>query len=397
MKKIELVSPAGNFQSLRSAIKAGCDAVYFGGKNFNARLNADNFTNEELKEAIKLCRKNNVKAYITVNTLISDNETKEFIDFLKYLSSLSPDALIIQDIGILYLIKEEGINIPLHASTQMNVTNSQTAKFLKDIGIKRIILARELTFSEIISIKSKVDIEIEIFTHGALCFSYSGLCLFSSYVGGRSGNRGTCSQPCRLNYNIYENNKLINKSKTYPLSCKDLCLIDYISQIANSSIDALKIEGRGKNWEYVALTTSIYRKAIDSYYESPDKFEIPPEYKIKLEQIFNRGFTKGEIFSDKNILGFTRPNNRGVLLGRIESVDYKNSIVKIATKYPINKKDKIEIWTSKGGRVVVEAKEKSKEKAEIKIPSCMINQIKVKDRVFRTFDAQLQKEIEEYL
>lgn len=397
MKKIELVSPAGNFPSLIAAINAGADAVYFGGRKFNARLGVENFTEEEIKKAILLCKKNNVKAYITINTLISDKEISECLKFLKYINELSPSAVIIQDVGLLNLIKENKINIPLHASTQMTVVNSETAQFLKDIGFKRIILARELTREEIVNIKNKVDIEVEVFTHGALCFSYSGLCLFSSLVGGRSGNRGICPQVCRLSYDILEDNKKINKTKIYPLSCGDLCLIDYIPQLVNSNISALKIEGRGKSWEYVAVVTSAYRKVIDNYYENPDKFFVEEKDKIKLQQIFNRGFTSGFTFSDKNILSFTRPNNRGIFMGRIQDIDYEKFRIKFLTNFPVNSGDKVEIWTTRGGRVSVEIKEEGgKGTVSLKIPEDLINKIKVKDRVFKVFDAELYKEIKKY-
>ena len=213
MKKVELLSPAGNMECLKAAINAGCDAVYLGGYNFGARNYATNFSNEEIEEAIKYAHIYGVKVYVTVNTMIYENEVEEFIKYIDFLHKINVDAIIIQDLGMMDYIRKTYPNLEIHASTQMNVHNFEGALLLEKLGVKRVVLARETDPKIIKKIKEELNIEVETFVHGALCFSYSGQCLMSSLIGGRSGNRGTCSQCCRMKYDLFSQNIKLNQDK----------------------------------------------------------------------------------------------------------------------------------------------------------------------------------------
>lgn len=323
MKKIELLSPAGTMESLKAAIHAGCDAVYLAGKFFGARSYAGNFDNDELKEAVTYAHLYGIKVYVTVNTIVYEREVKAFLKYIDFLVSIHVDALIIQDLGMMDFIRKIYPDLELHASTQMNVHNLEGVQFLEKIGVKRVVLARETNIETIKKIKKNTNIELEVFGHGALCISYSGNCYMSYFIGGRSGNRGTCAQCCRQDYDLLDNNKIINKNK-YILSTKDLNTLYHISEFIESGIDSLKIEGRMKRPEYVYLVTSIYRKAIDSYYNH-QKFS-PLEETKKLQKLFSRDFTKGFLFNEENkdFISSFRPNHKGTYLGKVIKVN-KNS------------------------------------------------------------------------
>lgn len=271
MKKPQLLAPAGNMECLYSAINAGADAIYLAGKQFGARAGATNFTEEELIYAITLAHLHGVKIYLTLNTLIKEREWNLIRDFVMPLYTSGLDAVIIQDLGLIDYLKDEFPGLELHASTQMTVTGQYGARLLKEKGLHRIVPARELSLEEISSIKESCDIELETFIHGAECYCYSGQCLFSSFLGGRSGNRGRCAGPCRLPYTITQNGKYIKKDNIkYPISLKDMCTLTCIDKLIDCGIDSFKIEGRLKSPEYVAGVTSIYRKYIDLYCETKD-------------------------------------------------------------------------------------------------------------------------------
>ncbi len=290
MRKIELLAPAGSVESLYAAVQAGADAVYMGGSKFSARAYANNFDDEQLKEAINYCHLYGVKVYITVNTLIKEEEIKEAIKYIGFLYSIGVDALIIQDTGIAKLIKENLPNFEIHASTQMTIHNGEGAIFLKELGFKRIVLSRELSLKEIEYISKDLDIETEIFVHGALCICYSGQCLMSSILGGRSGNRGRCAQPCRLPYTLI-NEKDDKETKGYILSPKDICNIENMGDLIKAGATSFKIEGRMKRPEYVAGVIRSYRKAIDAAINK-ENFE-EEQNKKELMQLFNReGFQR---------------------------------------------------------------------------------------------------------
>lgn len=264
--RVELLAPAGNYEAFLGAVNAGADAVYLGGDKFGARAYADNFSADEICQAIHTAHFMGKKIYLTVNTLIKDTELSELYDWLLPFYEAGLDGVIVQDIGVLCFIRDHFKDLALHASTQMALTGAGGAAFLKKQGVVRIVPARELSLKEICQIKEQTGLEIECFIHGAMCYSYSGQCLFSSILGGRSGNRGRCAQPCRLPYQIYEGNERAD-GVDYPLSLKDMCTISYIPQLIEAGIDSFKIEGRMKKPEYAAGVTAIYRKYIDLYEE----------------------------------------------------------------------------------------------------------------------------------
>ncbi|MEG2785897.1 MAG: U32 family peptidase [Anaerovoracaceae bacterium] len=318
-KKSELLIPAGGISQFIAAVENGADAVYIGGKFFNARINADNFDDIEIEEAIDFAHIRGVKVYVTMNTLISDREMERAFEYVKFLYEIGVDALIVQDLGLAKVIKDIMPDFHLHLSTQGSVYNLEGVKAAKSLGFNRVVLARELSLEEIKAIIDEADTEIEVFVHGAMCVCYSGQCQMSRYFGGRSGNRGKCAQPCRLPYKtLDENNKLID-TFMYPLSPKDLCLIDHIGEMVEIGVKSLKIEGRMKSPEYVAIVTSIYRKYLDEYYQK-GWYKVTDEDRKQLEQIFNRGgFTEGYYYEnqDDNMMAGDIPKHRGVKIGKV--------------------------------------------------------------------------------
>jgi U32 family peptidase len=316
MNKIELLAPGGSLESMYAAVQSGCDAIYMGGSKFSARAYANNFGDEELIKAVDYCHLYGVKVYIALNTLIKESEMKEAIDYARFLYTIGVDALIIQDLGIFSLIKASMPDFEIHASTQMTIHNGEGALLLRDLGFKRIVLSRELSLKEIKYISTDLGVETEVFVHGALCICYSGQCLMSSVIGGRSGNRGRCAQPCRLPYTI------INKGNEetregYLLSPKDMCTIDEIKGLIESNTSSLKIEGRMKKPEYVSGVVSSYREAIESVYNKIDYDSS--NHKETLTQLFNReGFSKAYLHGNagKDMMAYSFPKNTGVLLGK---------------------------------------------------------------------------------
>jgi len=289
--KIELLAPAGSLANLKAAVSKGADSVYLGMKRFSARDYAMNFNDEFLGKAVKICKSNNVKVYLAMNTLIKNNELKEFFKQLSFAYEKGIDAVIIQEISLIDLIKKTYPDLKVHISTQAGVLNSDHANLLKEAD--RITLARELIKEEIEVIRKNFSKELEIFCHGALCVSISGQCLFSSLLGGRSGNRGKCAQPCRKKYN-----------NNYLLSTKELCLIEKIPEIIKAGINAIKIEGRMRTPYYVATATETYRKAIDSFYQN--EFNIPKKMIAKLQSAFSREFTQGWFKDSKDIFNINK-------------------------------------------------------------------------------------------
>src|SRR4030066_1614754 len=334
----ELLAPVGSKESLIAAIENGTDAVYFGGTLFSARQYASNFNREELLWAIDYAHARGVKAYVTVNTLIKDSELEEACDYLHFLCNAGTDAVIVQDIGILKLLREQLPDLPAHASTQMTIHNVEGVKFLQEMGVKRVVLAREMSLQEIKRIKSETGMEIETFIHGALCFSYSGQCLLSSMIGGRSGNRGYCAQPCRKKYRIGE-------MEGYLLSPRDLNMSGHIGALLDAGIDSFKIEGRMKRPEYVAGVVRVYRKLIDRYLDAPVDFRVTKAEMHTLLQLFNREFTTGYFFGNpgSQLMSPKYPHNRGTLLGKTTDYDTKTKLVSIDLKSPLRVGDGIGI------------------------------------------------------
>ena len=386
MKIPELVSPAGNMLSLKAAIANGADAVYLGFKKFGARYYAGNFTKKEFREAVKYAHEKNAKVYVTINTLLKDNEFKELRRLLKIAVKENADAVIVQDLGVLKYIKENFPELRVHASTQMNVHSLHGIKFLEKYGVKRAVLARELSIDEIKEIRRKSRIELEVFVHRALCFSYSGNCLLSSLIGGRSANRGRCAQACRRRYKLFENKEHVFSG--YLLSMKDLCAAEILDMVINAGADALKIEGRMKKPEYVAVVTKIYREFLDR--AAKGSFYIKEEELYELRKIFNRDFTHAYLLgSRKNMLNPYFCDNAGVEIGMVTGKN-KNRI-KIKLSEELNKGDGIEIMISKGRSIgmevnfsaragkVVELAMKERDAAKVKLGSI----------VFKTRDIEL--------
>lgn len=342
MKKIELLSPAGNMESLKTAVSAGCNAVYLGLTSFSARAFAGNFNHDELIEAVHYCHFNHVKVYVTMNTMLSETElenAKKDVDFL-YRSHV--DALLIQDLGLFSWIHRHYPAFDLHCSTQMHVHNVSGVQFMMKQGAARIVLARE-TPIEVIRDCCALDAEIEVFAYGALCIGYSGECLMSSSVKNRSGNRGMCAQCCRLRYKAEDaEGNIINEDGRYLLSPSDLNLIDRIPDLIQAGAASLKIEGRMKRPEYVWLITHIMRQAIDAYYDGR-KYRLSADDKLSLKLMFNRGFTEGHAFhaSVTDRMNHIRPNHIGIPVGRV--LAYKDSRVLVSLSERLNQNDGLRI------------------------------------------------------
>lgn len=328
IKKIELLAPAGSMDSLKAAVMAGCDAVYLGGHNFGARAFSKNFSNDEIIEAVNYCHLYGVKVYVTVNTLIYEKEVESFLEYVEFLHKNNVDALIIQDFGMFDLVRKTYPNMEIHASTQMHIHNLDGVQLMEKLGMHRVVLARETGIDEIKRIKNNSKVELEVFIHGALCISYSGQCLMSSLIGGRSGNRGACAGSCRLKYDVVDEKGRKLNTLDYPLSTKDLNSLEYVGELIDAGVASLKIEGRMKSPEYVYMVVSLYRKAIDSYYEN-GTVAINNDDLIKLKKIFNRDYTKGFLFNTDNndLINGYRPNHMGVSVGKV--IDYMRGIARI--------------------------------------------------------------------
>ena len=271
--RVELLAPAGSPEGFYGALRAGADAIYLGGRRYGARAYAENFTEEELVACIRYARLFGVKVNLTVNTLLKEQELRELPEYLEPFCQAGLDAVIVQDLGVLQVIREHFPNLEIHASTQMTLCSRYGAELLRQMGVSRIVPARELSLEELTEIKKQTGIELETFIHGAMCYCYSGQCLFSSILGGRSGNRGRCAQPCRLPYAVHTDEEDGRKGGTvkYPLSLKDMCTIDCLPALIEAGIDSFKIEGRMKRAEYAAGVTAVYRKYIDRYYSLREK------------------------------------------------------------------------------------------------------------------------------
>ncbi len=287
-KKVELLAPAGNYEAFMGALNAGADAVYLGGEKFSARAYADNFTVEEICRALHVAHFMGKKIYLTVNTLLKEDETAELYDYLLPFYERGLDGVIVQDLGALCLIRKWFPELSLHVSTQMTVTGPGGASILKEQGAVRIVPARELSLVEVRAVKEETGLEMECFIHGAMCYCYSGQCLFSSILGGRSGNRGRCAQPCRLPYQVYADRDQV-LGEGYPLSLKDMCTLEYIPQLIEAGIDSFKIEGRMKKPAYAAGVTAMYRKYIDLYYrQGVDGYRVEPKDLDRLRGLYIR-------------------------------------------------------------------------------------------------------------
>ena len=323
MKKIELLLPAGNQENLTAAVENGADAVYLGIDKFNARRRADNFKLENIKEVIDYCHQNGVRCYCTLNILIKNEEIEEFFETVKKLYLAGMDAVIIQHISFLPIIKKNFPGLEVHLSTQTTITNTYFYDLIKEAD--KVVLPREASKDEIKNFIKKIKLPTEIFVQGALCFSYSGKCLFSSFLGGRSGNRGLCAQPCRKKYN-----------GKYLLSMKDLSLVKELPNLIEMGIASLKIEGRLRSAKYVAASTKLYRDAIDSYYAK--KFKVDKDLFKEMKLAFNREFTWGYYANLKDVVSPEKPMGRGLYLGEID----QQKLIKLEEEVSLG--DGLGIW-----------------------------------------------------
>jgi len=397
MNKVELLAPAGDFSCLKAAIEAGCDAVYIGGKLFGARAFSSNFTDDEIIKAINYAHLFGVKVYVTTNTLIYDKEVERFLEYISFLHKNNVDAVIIQDLGMLDLVRQTFPNLEVHASTQMHIHNLDGASFMKKLGVKRVVLARETSISKIKEIKEKTNIDIEIFIHGALCVSYSGQCLMSSLIGNRSGNRGTCAGSCRQSYSIVDENNNIILNNKYPLSMKDLCSLENLKTLLDIGVTSLKIEGRMKSSSYVYTVVKLYRLAIDSYYKNNNIY-IDEKELYNLKKIFNRDFTKGFLFDEENnkVINMKRPNHQGVEIGKV--INYKNNVATIKLNDEININDGLRIVGKKDigvnvNNFYINSKlVKTAKKGDI-ITIKVNDKVEKDDKVLLTLDSKLNEEI----
>lgn len=404
---VELLAPAGSREALVAAVENGANAIYLAGNAFGARAYASNFDREALREAIHFAHLRKVAIHVTVNTIVADEEMGPLRDYLRFLYEAGADAVLVQDLGVARVAHETVPDLPLHASTQMSVSSLEGVRALAEFGFTRVVLARELSLKEIRHICAHAPVEIETFMHGALCVCYSGQCLMSSMIGGRSGNRGRCAQPCRLPYTLVDEkgqDVLGDKAGSYLLSPRDLSTIDVIPDLIEAGVSSLKIEGRMKRPEYVATVVRTYREAIDTYYAGKG-YAVTQEERDDLAQIFNRDFTTAYLEGrpGKAMMSDRRPNNRGLLIGRVTAYDWDRRIVTVKLSGRLGLGDQVDFWVKVGGRVtatisaLTDAKGRAVEEGQagdtvsFAIPSA----VRDHDRVFKVYDARLMERAKE--
>ncbi len=385
-EKIELLAPAGDLERAKYAIANGADAIYIGGKEFSARSSASNFDYDDMREVAEYATLRGVKVFLAVNTLVKNSELHILQEYLEKVYECGIRTLIIQDIGVAKFLHDKHKEFILHASTQLTAHSISDVLKLKEVGFKRVVLSRELSLKEIEDIVKNTDIEIEVFCHGANCVCYSGQCLMSSLIGGRSGNRGKCAQPCRLSYELL-NDSFDTVEKGYLLSPKDTFAIEHIEDLINIGVKSLKIEGRMKNKTYVSTVTSAYRNKIDSIYENS---VFDDNHIEEVTQIFNRGGSLSTMYMDsyssKNMMSNQTPKSTGIFVGVVKS--YKNRYATIELFKPLRCADVIEIWTDSafenaGTNISQDFYVGELAKVEVK------GNINEGDRVYKTFDKSL--------
>ncbi len=377
---MEVLAPAGSTRAFKAALLAGADAIYVGGKRFGARKLAQNLTEAELKGAVALAHDRGAKVYVTVNTLVKEGELRDVLGYLETLRSMEVDAVIVQDRGLVRLNRER-VGIPMHASTQMGIHTAEGARWAKENGLERVILARELSLAQVERIATSVDIGIEVFVHGALCYSVSGQCLFSSMVGGRSGNRGLCAQPCRKLYRLGE-------QSGYLLSTADLFCLDALPDLEKAGVKAVKIEGRMRSPQYVFYTTSAY-VAASSRLKSGERPLMTERERELMLVAFSRGFTGGHLLGE-DVMGRRSPEPRGVPLGKAEAVSRSLKI----RRRSIAPGDGLSLFRSDekiGGFEVKEGDPEEGYRVPFEIPDGPYEVYKTKDREFD----QLERKIDD--
>ena len=361
MKKVELLSPAGDIERLKYAFEYGADAVYLGAEEYGMRAAPKNFTLEQLQEAVNIANSLGKKIYLTLNTVPTNEEVGKMPEFIKKVADIGVHAVIVADIGVLAMVKEIAPDMEVHVSTQAGIVNYVSANAAYKLGAKRVVLARELSFEDIITIRKNTpaDLDIECFVHGAMCMSFSGRCLLSHYLTNRDANRGECAQPCRWEWTLHEKTRpgmeydiAENEGGTYIMNANDLCMGPYVDLLVQAGISSLKIEGRAKSFYYVASVTSAYRKAIDSYYENPENWLCPLSAMEELTKTSHRRYSTGFYFGPENATQTTDTSSyvrEWDLLGVVE--DWKDGVLYCSQRGKFNLGDEIEILQPTGDTI----------------------------------------------
>ena len=359
IKKPELLAPAGNLEKMKMAVLYGADAVYLGGKAFGLRAFGGNFTYEELKEAVDFAPARGKKVYVTVNIFPHNSDMEKLPEYLRYLQEINVDALLVADLGVFMLCRKLIPDMELHISTQANNTNWATVNAWKELGAKRVVLAREMSLREIREIREKCDVDLEMFMHGAMCISYSGRCLLSNYFTGRDSNRGSCAQSCRWKYALVEETRPgkyfpieEDDRGTYIMNSKDMCLMPHIKDVIESGVDSLKIEGRMKSVHYAASVTKAYRLAIDSYFADPENFTVKKEWMDELEKVSHRAYTTGFYYhqpdADDQIYGKTSYDQTSDFVGLVRSYDAVTGYAVVEQRNNMKVGQEIEVFQPTG-------------------------------------------------
>lgn len=376
MNKPELLAPAGNLEKLKTAIKYGADAVYLGGSKLNLRAFADNFTNEQLKEGVQYAHERGKKVYVTLNIIPHNDDFNGLEEYLKDLYTIGVDAIIVADPGIIMTAKEVVPELEVHLSTQANSVNYKSTIFWHNLGIKRIVVAREMSLKEIKDLKEKIPetCEIEAFIHGSMCMAYSGRCLLSNYLTGRDSNRGACAQPCRYKYYLTEEKRpgeryevLEDERGTYIMNSKDLCMIKHIPELIETGITSFKIEGRMKSSYYVASVVKAYREAIDDYFKNPDEYKFNEKWMDYLLKPSHRSYTTGFYFNEPNKQYYE--NSSYVrdydIVGVVKEYDYVSKIAVIEQRNKVYSDDEVEVLVPVGDNFNIKLKEMKNAKGEL--------------------------------
>lgn len=400
MAKVELLAPAGNLEKLKMAVVYGADAVYMGGEEFGLRAYADNFSMDEMEEGIRFAHERGRKAYITVNIIPHNDDLKGFPEYIRKIRELGADAVILSDPGVLDIVKENAPGLEIHLSTQANNTNWRSAAFWHRQGVKRVILARELSLKEIREIHelTSEELELEIFIHGSMCISYSGRCLLSNYMAGRDSNRGMCAHPCRWKYYLMEEKRpgeyfpvLEDDKGTYIFNSKDLCMIEHIPEVIESGVSSLKIEGRIKSSYYVATVVSAYRQAIDAYYRDKENYRFNPLWLEEVSKVSHREFSTGFYFRKPGSEGQIYKTSSYIrdydFVGLVLSYDRNTGIAMIEQRNKMRTGDEIEVVKPSGGFFRQVIKNMKNEDGEV-IDSAPHPQMKV--------FMEMEQEVEEY-
>ncbi|AQS58390.1 peptidase U32 family protein [Desulforamulus ferrireducens] len=365
MRNLELLAPAGDLEKLRIAVLYGADAVYLGGRQFSLRAGAGNFDDQELLAGIDFAHRHNVKVYVAVNIYAHNQDLDKLPDYLDFIAQAGADAVIASDPGVIDMVLRLQPKLAVHLSTQANTTNWASAAFWQRLGVQRIVLARELSLPEIKGIGERVDIELESFVHGAMCMSYSGRCLLSNFMTGRDANRGDCAQSCRWRYHLVEEKRPgqyfpveEDERGTYFMSSKDLCLLEYIPQLAEAGISSFKIEGRMKSIHYLATVVKVYRQALDAYLTNPQGYSVKPEWLAEIKKVSHREYTTGFLLGDqgqtatveRNANSYTR---LAAFVGLVQNYDQETGRIIVEQRNNFRLGETLEVLTAKGDNLTI--------------------------------------------